>query len=110
MTLRLIVLAAPLLMAACTGAPQRSAADRAVSVACRQEVDRVYAAQNRRELSFRDERDTPFAARYNSGVTTAGLSSRFGRDTDVTSCVNLNRPGASSLDTGTGPTFSPVAR
>ena len=110
MILRPLLLAAPVLVAACAGAQPRSAADRAVSAACRQDVDRVYAAQNRRELSFRDQRDTPFASNYNSGVVSAGLGSRFGRDNDVTSCVNLNRPGASSLDTGTGPTFSPAAR
>ena len=107
---RPFLLASSLLLAACTGAPPRSPADRAVAAACRQEVDRVYAAQNRRELSYRDQRDTPFASSYNSGVTSAGLGSRFGRDNDVTSCINLNRPGASSIDTGTGPTFSPIAR
>ncbi len=100
----------PALLAACTGAPQRSSGDRAIAAACRQEVDRVYAAQNRRELSFRDQRDTPFASSYNSGVTSAGLGSLFGRDRDVQSCVGLNRPGATAGEAGTGPTFSPSAR
>ncbi len=100
----------PLLLGACAAPSPRSSADRAVAAACRQEVDRVYAAQNRRDLSYRDQRDTPFAASYNSGITTTGLGSRFGRDSDVQSCVSLNRPGAAAGDAGTGPTFSPIAR
>lgn len=99
-----------LLTGACSGAPQRSSADRAVAAACRQEVDRVYAAQNRRDLTYRDQRDTPFASSYVSGVTSAGLGARFGRDTDVQSCVGLNRPGAAAGDAGTGPTFNPAPR
>ncbi len=100
----------PVFLGACAGPPALSSADRAVAAACRQEVDRVYAAQNRRDLSYRDQRDTPFAASYNPGITSAGLGSRFGRDNDVQSCVSLNRPGAAAGDAGTGPTFSPTAR
>lgn len=100
----------PLALGACAKSPAQSSADRAVAAACRQEVDRVYAAQNRRELSYRDQRDTPFASSYNSGVTSAGLGTRFGRDNDVQSCVSQNRPGAVAGDAGTGPTFSPTIR
>lgn len=106
---RLLILL-PLLAGACAPAAPRSNADRAVAAACRQEADRVYAAQNRRELSYRDQRDTPFASSYNSGVTSAGLGTLFGRDKDVQSCVSQNRPGAAAGEAGTGPTFSPVAR
>ena len=100
----------PLLLGACAMPAPRSSADRAVAAACRQEVDRVYAAQNRRDLSYRDQRDTPFAASYNSGITTTGLSSRFGRDNDVQGCISQNRPGAPAGVPGTGPTFSPAVR
>lgn len=103
------LLALPLLMGACAGRPPQSNADRAAALACRQEVDRVYAAQNRRDLSYRDQRDTPFATSYNSGVTSAGLGALFGRDKDIQSCTSQTRPGAVSGAIGTGPTFSPTA-
>ena len=102
----------PLIAAGCQTAP-RSRADAAANAACRAEVDRVYAAQNRAELSQRDQRDTPFAGSYNSGITSRGLGARFGRDNQVSSCVsNATGSGAAAgaADTGTGPTFSPVVR
>ena len=108
--IRRCLLLLPLLVGACAVPPRRSSADRAVAAACRQEVDRVYAAQNRRELSYRDQRDTPFAASYNSGITTTGLSSAFGRDNDVQGCISQNRTGASSGDPGTSPTMDPTVR
>ena len=99
-----------LLAAGCQPAP-RSRADAAASAACRAEVDRVYAAQNRVELSQRDQRDTPFAASYNSGITSRGLGARFGRDNQVSSCVgSAGGAGAGAADAGTGPTFAPVSR
>lgn len=101
-----------LAMAGCQSAP-RSRADVATAAACRAEVDRVYAAQNRAELSQRDQRDTPFAGSYNSGITSRGLGTLFGRDNQVSSCVNKSsrlNTGASTVDTGIGPTFSPTAR
>ena len=107
---RPLLLLAPLLIGACAVPRQQSRADRAVSLACRQQVDRVYAAQNRRDLSVRDQRDSPFAESYNPGVVSAGLGQRFGRDQDVQSCVNQNRPGASAGEPGIGPTFTPAAR
>lgn len=104
------LLLAPLLLGGCGLPRQQSSADRAISLACRQQVDRAYAVQNRRDLSYRDQRDTPFANSYNAGVTSAGLGQRFGRDNDVQSCVSQNRPGASAGEPGIGPTFSPAAR
>ncbi len=106
MTLRPALLFA-LLACGCQQAP-RSQADRATQVQCRAEVDRVYAAQNRAELSRRDERDTPFAGNYLSGVTTRDLGAKFGRDNEFSSCVARNR-GGSATDTSPGTTFSPVA-
>lgn len=102
----------PMLAAGCQSAP-RSRADAAAAAACRAEADRVYAAQNRADLSRRDQRDTPFASSYNSGITSRGLGTLFGFDNQVSSCVsnstNSTAAGA-SVDSGTGPTFSPTVR
>jgi len=110
--LAVVGLAGILMMAGCQSAP-RSRADAATAAACRAEVDRVYAAQNRAELSQRDQRDTPFAGSYNSGITSRGLGTLFGRGNQVSSCVSQSsgpNAGAAAIDTGTGPTFSPTAR
>ncbi len=102
--------AAMALLTGCNAAP-RSRADAATNAACRAEVDRVYAAQNRSELSRRDQRDTPFAESYNSGITSRGLGALFGRDNQVSTCIsNSNASGTAAVDVGTGPTFSPSAR
>ncbi len=97
----------------CQSAP-RSRADVATERACRAEADRVYAAQNRADLSYRDQRDTPFAGSYNSGITTRGLGSRFGLSNQVSSCISSNSgPDAGPTPVepgGTGPTFSPQVR
>jgi hypothetical protein len=110
-TLSILVLAT---VAGCQSAP-RSRSATAATVACRAEVDRVYAAQNRVDLSLRDQRDTPFASGYNSGITSEGLGARYGRDNQLASCINNSTaPGtaapAAAGAPGTGPTFSPVAR
>lgn len=111
-TARLALAAAFALLAGCQAAP-RSRADAATNAACRAEVDRVYAAQNRADLSRRDQRDMPFAESYNSGITSRGLGALFGRDNQVSSCVsNSSAPGAgaAAASVGTGPTFSPTER
>ena len=105
-------IALPMLAAGCQSVP-RSRADAASSAACRAEADRVYAAQNRADLSQRDQRDTPFATSYDSGITSRGLGTRFGFDNQVSSCVsNSTSPNAArgAVDPGTGPTFSPTVR
>lgn len=94
------------LLGACQRAP-RSGASAATTAACRGEVDRVYAAQNRVELSRRDERDSPFAASYLPGITTRQLSERFGRDNQMASCLAQSGSSAATGDASTGPTFSP---
>ena len=102
----------PMLAAGCQSAP-RSRANAAATAACRAEADRVYAAQNRADLSRRDQRDTPFASSYNSGITSRGLGTLFGFNNQVSSCVsnstNSTAAGA-AVDPGTGPTFEPVVR
>ena len=109
---RMAVAAAIALLAGCHTAP-RSRADAATSAACRAQVDRVYAAQNRAELSRRDQRDTPLSDNYVSGITSRGLGALFGRDNDISSCIsNSSAPGtgAAAVDVGSGPTFSPTAQ
>ena len=106
MTLRPALLLC-LIAAACQQAP-RSNADFATQTKCRQDVDRVYAAQNRVDLSRREDRDTPFAGNYISGNTARGLGAQFGRENQMASCVAQNRGGV-PVDTGTGPTFSPAS-
>jgi hypothetical protein len=111
LALAVVAVALPL-VAGCQSAP-RSRAAAATTAACRAEVDRVYAAQNRADLSRRDQRDTPFADSYNSGITSRGLGALFGRDNQVSSCISSSGAsgGASSaVDVGTGPTFSPTVR
>ena len=113
MSPRSILVLAPLLLAGCGSASPQSSSDRAVTAACRADADRVYAAQNRQELSYRDERDTPFAARYDSGIVSAGLGQLYGRDNQMSACVRANsKPGdvPTPPDPGFGPTFSPIAR
>ena len=83
-------------LGACQSSRPRASA--ATTAACRAEVDRVYAAQNRVDLSRRDQRDTPFAANYVSGNTTSGLGAQFGRDNMETSCLN-NAAGQAPADT-----------
>ena len=98
-------------LAGCQNTPRqvsRNRASPAVVAACRAETDRVYAAQNRAELSYRDQRDTPFAGSYNSGITSRGLGARFGRDNMEASCLSANG-GAGAVDPGIGPVFSPAA-
>jgi len=112
LALVVLVMTLPLVAAGCQSAP-RSRADAATTAACRAQADRVYAAQNRVELSQRDQRDTPFASNYVSGITSRGLGARFGLDNQISSCIsNSTAPGkgGSSTNIGTGPTFSPAAR
>ena len=121
MTLSVRALAAVLLsagaLAACAQQPRSASAtadgraSRAVVAACRQEVDRTYAAQNRAELSMRDQRDTPLSDNYVSGITSRGLSSLYGRDNQMAACVRNAQNGGgapASGDNPTGPTFTPL--
>lgn len=106
-----------LLLSACAQpARQRPHASAASTAACRAEVNRVYNAQNRVDLSTRDTRDTPFASNYLSGITTRGLGAEYSRDNMVQSCLN-NASSSGSLAPATpvpaeGATFTttPTAR
>lgn len=102
-----LAMAALALLAGCAQ-PPRPRANAAATAACRVEVDRVYSAQNRVDLSRRDTRDTPFASSYLPGITSRGLGAEYGRDNMVQSCLN-NAAGAASPASptpGTGPAFT----
>ena len=102
-----LTLLAVLALGACAQS-SRPRASAAVVQACRQEVDRVYAAQNRVDLSVRDNRDIPFASSYNSGITSRGLGAQFGRDNQTQACITEATNGArapAGAVASTGPTF-----
>ena len=113
LSLAAAVVALPMLTAGCQSPTPRSRADAASAAACRAEVDRVYAAQTRSDLSQRAQRDTPLSSNYVSGITSRGLGTLFGFDNQVSSCVSNSSgpsPGAAAVDPGRGPTFEPTAR
>ena len=98
-----LLLSGLVLCSACQPArPAMSPVERADYDACRKRADQIYNQQNRAALSERDTRDTPFATNYVSGITSAGLSSRYDRDDLLAGCT----PGRQPVDDGTGPTFA----
>ncbi len=83
-------------------------ADASVRAECRQTVEREYAAQNRADLTRRDERDFAFAGSYNSGISSRGLGAEFSRDQMVTDCLRSRGDAAGQPAPGVGPAFSPT--
>ncbi len=84
------------LLAACTPAPPPSPAQRAQraeAAACRSDADASFEKQNRYLLSERDTTDAPFSASGVSGITTRGLSQRYGYDQDLSRCLAATRSG-----------------
>jgi hypothetical protein len=83
-------LAALTALAACSAPPAptgQGRADQATLSACRQRADEIYQRQNRASLYAMDNRDSPGSSSYVSGITTRGLSERYGWDTQVSDCV-----------------------
>jgi hypothetical protein len=96
-------LAALTTLAACSPPPAptaQSRADQATLSACRQRADEVFQRQNRASLYTQDGRDTPGSGSYVSGITSRGLSERFGWDTQVSDCV---RNQGAAADTAPAP-------
>ena len=115
MTVRPIITAGFLALAlAGCARPSGPRPSAAAAASCRAEVDRVYAAQNRGDLTFRDQRDTPFNDSYFPGDTPRGLASEYGRDNQYSSCIaNSTGAGTSAPPApggNIGPVFSPAVR
>ena len=89
-------------------ASPRTQANRQAVAECRAQADRTYAAQNRGDLSRRDDLDDPFAAGYVSGIVTRGLSAQYQRDNMVQDCLNASSQPAAIISPGEGTTFTPV--
>ena len=83
---------------------QRTPVEAATIAACRERADQVYERQNRVDLSRRDERDTPYASSYTSGVTTRGLGARFERGQRIAACTSGLASGAGA---GAGGAMNP---
>jgi hypothetical protein len=104
--LALALLAAlPAVLGACQTAP-RTRASAATVAACRSEVDRVYAAQNRGDLSRRDQIDAPFGGNTNVGSISDALSAQYGRDRMESSCLK-NATAPAPADSATPKPVAP---
>jgi hypothetical protein len=64
---------------------------------CNAEADRIFAAQNRYQLSERNSTDTPYAGNTLPSNPTAGLSDQYAQDKLVDNC--LRRGGAGTPQT-----------
>jgi hypothetical protein len=96
-------------LAGCYRPPPPTRADTDTKLECRAQVERQYNAQNRVDLTRRDERDFAFAGTYNSGIPSRGLGAEYGREQMETDCLRSAGNGASTASPGVGPAFSPAA-
>lgn len=110
--MRSLVPAALLLatIAGCQRPPPAPRADAQARAECRQTVDRQYNAQNRADLTRRDERDFAFAGSYNSSIPSRGLGAEYGREQMVTDCLRASGDRSPQPAPGVGPAFSPAER
>ena len=95
-------------VAGCYRPPPPTRADTAVRTDCRQQVERQYNAQNRVDLTRRDDRDVAFANNYNSGIASRGLGAQYHREQMITDCLRESGDTTQTADPGVGPAFSPV--
>ncbi len=95
-------------LAGCYRPPPPTRADIDTRAECRQQVERQYNAQNRVDLTRRDERDQPFADAYNSGIASRGLGAEYHREQMVTDCLRSAGDSNATATPGVGPTFSPA--
>ena len=113
MSLKLFSIAGSLLVvlaAGCQRPPPPTQADAALRSDCRQQVEREYNAQNRVDLTRRDERDFAFAGTYNAGIASRGLGAEFQNDQRIESCLRANGAPDAQPVPGVGPVFSPADR
>jgi hypothetical protein len=92
-------------LAGCAAFPGPQAAqDRATLQECRADADRVYAAQNRYQLSEQSTRDTPFSGSGQPVTPSDGLADEYAHANRVDDCV---RHGG-VVDTSPEPTPAPA--
>jgi hypothetical protein len=83
-----------------------SAEDQEARSDCDAEADRIFAAQNRYQLSERNATDTPYAGNTLPSNPTAGLSDQYARDKLVDACLRHTSAGPQAA--GTAPAPSPA--
>jgi hypothetical protein len=106
--LYLPILLLPLVVACQQQKSPQTPADRQAVATCRAEVDRTYTAQNRGDLSRREDYDDPFAAGYTSGIVTRGLSAQYQRDNMLQDCLNASGQPTAPFSPGEGGAFNPA--
>lgn len=74
---RAAILIASLAVASCGFTPPRSPERLDALAGCRAEANRIYSAQNRDQLSERDESASPFAANTLPSDPNRGLADRY---------------------------------
>lgn len=100
-------LAMALALAACQKAPPPTRADAAARQDCREAVNREYSAQNRADLTRRDERDAAFSGTYNPGIVSRGAGAQYQVDQMITDCLRASGTNGQASP-GVTPTFSPA--
>ena len=85
-------------------------ADAAARAECRETVSREYSAQNRADLTRRDERDYAFAANYNSGLVSRGMGAQYQVDQMTADCLRASGNRGGQAVPGVAPAFSPAER
>lgn len=101
---RFLILPALLGLAACGYTPPRSAERLQELSTCRTEANRVYAAQNRAQLSERDTSSAPFSGNTLPSDPARGLTSRYDYESLEENCLSGAGTSAS-----TGPSAAPAA-
>ena len=91
MNRRLTVMLLPMLvLMQCAPAPSpdsQTRADAATLAACREHANEVYDRTHRDTIYTISNRDSPFSANYQPGVTDRGLSQLFSQQNMVRDCV-----------------------
>jgi hypothetical protein len=77
--------------------------DQQTRTDCNAEADRIFAAQNRYQLSERNSTDTPYAGNTLPSNPTAGLSDQYAQDKLVDSCLHRGGAGSPAAATPTTP-------
>ncbi len=99
---------AALALAACSFPGPQSPAERETLQGCRSEADRVYAAQNRYQISERDTRDTPFSGSGQPTTPSDGLADEYSHQTRVDDCVRHQGASETAPPATTAPAASPA--